>query len=331
MSLQRNRLLSDSSPAWQIAEDQPSNISTNLRASANRDKKQYYNRSRQWGSGANSKSVPSRWVADEREHDLMDESDRLPASYRRSRSASRNHYPTTEQESRRTSRALSCRWVGDDDNDAAAAANRSSVPGCPPRGGPEAHVSWNSAIPHAPQHVQPSSLLLALVRDVAARRGVRCPPIPPEVIIAFESSVARGTFMLKFVTHGAPHERFFVIKFLYRKSDLGELQSVLCWHASSQSWTMRRCLPLADLIAVIDGGDGHPAVKKRMVRPGVIKGSYFDLKANYLNADWILQWHFRSSSGEEELLAVKLPSRQFYIAWSIVTDFFCKIGCVDLP
>ncbi|RNF08830.1 uncharacterized protein Tco025E_07087 [Trypanosoma conorhini] len=177
----------------------------------------------------------------------------------------------------------------------------------------------------------PSSLLLALVKDVALRRGVCSPAIPPEVVIAFENCVRRGTPMLKFVLHDAPHERFFMIKFLDPKVYGAEAGPVLCWYTNARSSTVRRYLPLANLIAAIDGGDGHPAVEKRMVRPGVIKGAAFNLKANYLGADHILQWHFSSPAGEEELLAVKLLCKKSYVAWRIVTEFFSKTGSVLMP
>lgn len=178
-------------------------------------------------------------------------------------------------------------------------------------------------------NVQPSSFFVSLVKAVAERRGVPFPPIPQEVAIAYEKHVRCGTPMLKFIAHGAPHKRFFVVKFLDHKTRRRERAPVLCWYRDARSRTMRRYLFLSDLVAVILGGDGHPAIQRRRVGSHLIKGCHVDMSTTYLEMDWILQWRFNSSS-TDEVLAVKLLSKQSFIAWYIVSDFFSRIGSAAL-
>lgn len=187
-------------------------------------------------------------------------------------------------------------------------------------------AAWGPVSCQLSNNERPVWFFVLLARAVAKSRGVRSPPIPREVISAYEKYVRGGTSILKFVKYDAPHKRFFVITFLNKKIDDGMPVAALCWYKTQQSCMMKRYLPLADLVEVIFGGEGHPAVQKRMAKSGLIKGSPVNMGARYLKADFIQQWRFKSSTGEEEVLAVMLPNRESFIAWYIVFEFFSKIG-----
>ncbi|EKF33572.1 hypothetical protein MOQ_002559 [Trypanosoma cruzi marinkellei] len=326
MSLNRDRLLNDGKrteynlEGHQQAFKFKEKIGDSTHAAPNTT---YYCSLRRDGGLNHTRSLPER--RSERCRDVVGEDDRLPSSCTHFFSPFRKN-PTNERGNGGNHSRPNCRWITvpsdeDQSRESTFGARRRSHPG----------VTWSSTSSNSFSQTQPSSLLIALVNDVARRRGVGSPAIPTEVIIAFESCVYRGTSMLKFVSHDAPHERFFMIKFLDFKAHRNEAEPVLCWYTKPRSSTMRRYLPLANLIEVIDGGDGHPAVQKRMVRPGVIKGSAVNLNANYMGADNILQWRFISSKDEGEIVAVKLLCKKTYVAWRIVTDFFSKIGSVVMP
>ncbi|RNF08250.1 hypothetical protein TraAM80_02823 [Trypanosoma rangeli] len=257
--------------------------------------------------------------------DVVTDDDRLPSSCRRP-SLDVRKYPAHKSDYGGKNRKLSCRWVtlsSDEDQ------SRESTFYTQAHSGSSAPFFCTPSKSFS--QVPPSSLLIALVNNVARRRGVYAPAIPQEVVIAFENCVKSGTLMLKFVLYDAPHERFFMIKFLDFKVYEAKVGPVLCWYTSARSSTIRRYLPLTNLTAVIDGGDGHPAVQKRMMGPGVIKGAAFNLKTTYLGTDYILQWHFSLPRGEEERLAVKFLCKTSYIAWRVVTEFFSKIGSAMMP
>lgn len=195
------------------------------------------------------------------------------------------------------------------------------------------HVQWNTNQRSVSGPVslqlsnqkQASYRFIWLVKAVANARGVRSPPIPREVIIAYENCVRGGTAMLKFVRYGAPHERFFVFTFL-EKMDKGMPVAVLCWYKNQRSRMMKRYLLLADLVEVIFGSEKHPAIHKRKTKTGMIKGSAVNLSVNYLKPDFILQWRFRNLRDDEEVLAAILPNKESFIAWYIVSEFFSTIG-----
>ncbi|KAF8295931.1 hypothetical protein TcYC6_0089860 [Trypanosoma cruzi] len=326
MSLNRDRLLNDGKrteynlEGHQQAFNFKKKVVDSTHAARNPT---YYCSLRREGDLNPSRSFPER--RSERCRDVVSDDDRLPSSFTHSFSPFRKN-PKNERGKGGNNCRPNCRWITvptdeDQSRDSTFGARRRSQPG----------VTWSSASSNSFSQVQPSLPLIALVNDVARRRGVSSPAIPTEVIIAFENCVCNGTSMLKFVSHDAPHERFFMIKFLDFKVHGGEAEPVLCWYTKSRSSTMRCYLPLANLVEVIDGGDGHPAVQKRMVRPGVIKGSAVNLNANYMGADNILQWRFSSSKDEEKIVAVKLLCKKSYVAWRIVTDFFSKIGSVLMP
>lgn len=124
-------------------------------------------------------------------------------------------------------------------------------------------------------NLQPSPLLVEVVRSVAYYRNVPCPAqIYPEVILAFDEYLARGVTLKKFIANGPPHDRFFAIRFLdlqhRRPSGAGGSvggravpEAVFCWYRTQKSTNMRRYFPLADLFAVRKGGTGHPYIEKR--------------------------------------------------------------------
>lgn len=129
--------------------------------------------------------------------------------------------------------------------------------------------------------LQPSPLLVEIVRSVAYYRNVPCPGhICPEVILAFDEYLARGVTLKKFVPDAPPHDRFFTIKFLdlqpRRSLALGSApgkaaaaampEAVLCWYRRSSSRNMKRYFPLADLRRVQRGGAGHPYIESRKAK-----------------------------------------------------------------
>ncbi|ORC93670.1 uncharacterized protein TM35_000015470 [Trypanosoma theileri] len=324
MSEQRDRLFMERGKTWPRSEDQSCYVNVITGSSEYNNYRRSPQRSYQRQSSVKrSVTTPVRRRTDNYKRNILDDEDRIPFAARPSRSASRN-YSRNENRINRIERRPTLRWIADDGME----ENQSKTVNFNFREESEPQIRRNSMPSFIVANKRPSPLLMALVNDIANRRGARSPPIPQEVIIAFETHVAHGAFMLKFVSNGAPHERFFVVKFLDRKSTFAEPEPALCWYRSAKSWTMQRYLPLADLIGVIDGGENHPAVKRRMVQAGFIKGSYVDLKPTYLRADYIVQWHFRSSGDDEEILAVKMLDRESYVSWSIVMHFFSSIGSV---
>ncbi|KAH9577302.1 hypothetical protein LSM04_002161 [Trypanosoma melophagium] len=332
MSERRDRLLGDRGKTWLCSEDQSSYgnvITVPLEFNSYRRNPQHSFQSTRSVKPCTTTPIkrgsttPVIRRTYSYKKEMLDDDDLLPFATKSTRSACRN-YSRNNERLNGIERKPTFRWINDDSFE----VDQSRTVKRNPREKSENQVNRSFIPSYTTSQRRPSPLLLSLVNDIATRREVRSPPIPQEVIIAFETHVAHGGYMLKFVSNGAPHERFFVIKFLDRQRPFIDPEPALCWYRSSKSWTMQRCLPLADLIAVIDGGEDHPAVKKRMVHPGFIKGSYVNLKSTFLRSEFILQWHFRSSGGDEEILAVKMLDRPSYLSWYIVMNFFSSIGSV---
>lgn len=188
--------------------------------------------------------------------------------------------------------------------------------------------------------LQPSGLLLRVIEAVAYHRSVAMPSgIPSEVTLAFDEYVSRGSTMLKFVRHGPPHARYFIIRFLdvvpggrQRGHAVGVHDSttphaVLSWYRNTSSRHMIRFLPLHDLLEVRADGSEHPYVQRRTVQPGMLRGPRSGLSTNYVYADHILQFRFRSRlSRGEEALALKTANRTQHLAWLVVGTFISQVG-----
>jgi hypothetical protein len=231
-------------------------------------------------------------------------------------------------------------WVGD----GGGGAGNGSVP-LPAEAGRVAADSQLQlqpppGVPRQMPSMQPSALLRRVVEAVAYYRGVQVPPaIPSEVTLAFDEYVSRGSTMLKFLAHGPPHSRFFIIRFLdvipggRRHGKEGPLRemtmphAVLSWYRNTSSRHMIRFLPLHDLMSVKADGSDHPYVQRRMVQPGMLRGPRTGLSTSYVYADYILQFCFRSRlSPGEERLALKTANRTQHLAWLVVGSFVCQIG-----
>ncbi|KPI87074.1 hypothetical protein ABL78_3836 [Leptomonas seymouri] len=242
-------------------------------------------------------------------------------------------------------------WVGDGRGDTNHNAQR---PVDTARGGtqqlPGAHDSracvaslvepQRSAITSPMPALQPSGLLCRVIEAVAYYRGVQMPStIPSEVTLAFDEYVSRGSAMLKFLPHGPPHSRFFIIRFFEvvpRRRQASKAGSphasavpyaVLGWYKKATSRHMIRFLPLHDLIEVKTDGADHPYVQRRTVQPGVLRGPRTGLSTNYVYADFILQFRFRSRlSCGEETLALRTANRTQHLAWLVVGSFISQVG-----
>lgn len=227
-------------------------------------------------------------------------------------------------------------WVGDEDGD-----DKYAVDGLNGR-----TVVTNPTLPQmSPQMpaLQPSVLLRRVVEAVSYYRGVQTPAtIPSEVTLAFDEYVSRGSTMLKFVPHGPPHSRYFNIRFLdvlpgggrrrlhSRAGTLHEVAmpyAVLAWYRNTSSRHMIRFLPLHDLMEVKADGADHPYVQRRTVQPGMLRGPRTGLSTNYVYAEYILQFRFRSRlSHGEETLALKTANRTQHLAWMVVGLFISQVG-----
>lgn len=222
----------------------------------------------------------------------------------------------------------SLRWVGQEERRQAAQSNVSAPLN-------DNHPFSLTASPRAPPAIQPSELLLAVVESIAFHRGVRAPSsISPEVIIAFDEYIARGTTLLKFISRGPPHSRFFVVRFLEmavgksRSRSGTRAQAVLAWYRSPGSRHMIRYFPLHDLREVLADGATHPYVLRRTAQPGVLRGPRSGFFTDYIQDECILQLCFKSSiSTAEERVALKAMSRTVYLAWLVVGIFLSRIGC----
>ncbi|AIN97739.1 hypothetical protein LPMP_202430 [Leishmania panamensis] len=191
--------------------------------------------------------------------------------------------------------------------------------------------------------LKPTGLLRRIIAAVAHYRGVPPPPsVPSEVILAFDEYVSSGSTMLKFIPHGPPHPRFFVIRFLNVMAGLmrsgggraydqepSVLYAVLSWYRTLSSRRMIRFLPLHDLIEVRASGTDHQYVRRRTVQPGILRGPRSGFVTNYVRADFILQFRFCSRlSQAEETLAIMAANRAEYLAWLVVGTFISQIGNV---
>lgn len=189
--------------------------------------------------------------------------------------------------------------------------------------------------------LQPTGLLRRVVAAVAYCRGVPPPPsVPPEVILAFDEYVSRGSVMLKFTSRGPPHQRFFVIRFLdvvagsvrvgcERAYDQGPntLHAVLSWYRNASSRHMIRFLPLHDLIEVKADGTDHRYVRRRTVQPGILRGPRSGFVTKYVRAEFVVQFRFCSRlSRAEDTLALMAENRTQYLAWLVVGSFISQIG-----
>ncbi|KPA82344.1 hypothetical protein ABB37_03433 [Leptomonas pyrrhocoris] len=201
-------------------------------------------------------------------------------------------------------------------------------------------ASQQAAVAPPMPALQPSGLLRRLIESVAYYRGVEMPPmIPSEVTLAFDEYVSRGSTMLKFIPHGPPHSRYFTIRFLdvapgrRRHDPAGNLReiavphAVLAWYRNTSSRHMIRFLPLHDLLEVKADGADHPYVRRRTVQPGLLRGPRTGLSTNYVYADYVLQFRFRSRlSCGAETLALKTANRTQHLAWLVVGSFVSQIG-----
>ncbi|KAG5494006.1 hypothetical protein JKF63_01839 [Porcisia hertigi] len=189
--------------------------------------------------------------------------------------------------------------------------------------------------------LQPSGFLQRVISAVAYYRGVPPPPsVPREVILAFDEYVSPGSMMLKFIAHGSPHSRFFVIRFLDVISSSTRfrggqellhqpsgLYAVLSWYHKLSSRHMIRFLPLHDLIEVKANGADHKYVRRRVVQPGVLRGPWKGFVTSYMRAEFILQFRFFSRfTRAEETLAMMAENRAQYLAWLVVGSFISQIG-----
>lgn len=205
---------------------------------------------------------------------------------------------------------------------------------------PQQQPQQAPGVPAQMPTLQPSGLLRRVVEAVAYYRGVAVPPaIPSEVTLAFDEYVSRGSTMLKFLPHGPPHSRYFIIRFLdvvpggRRHGRLGRgdetvmPHAVFAWYRNTSSRHMIRFLPLHDLMEVKADGSDHPYVQRRTVQPGMLRGPRTGFSTNYVYADYILQFRFRSRlSRGEETLALKTANRTQHLAWLVVGTFISQIG-----
>ncbi|CAD2214927.1 hypothetical protein ADEAN_000238000 [Angomonas deanei] len=105
---------------------------------------------------------------------------------------------------------------------------------------------------------QPSPLLKAIVEHICYYRNIASPPvIYPEVAVAFDEFIHRGTLLKKFIERGPPHSRFFCIRFLdlnLPRQDMGPSMNVpepvLGYYTNEKSRSMRRFFPLVNLVKV---------------------------------------------------------------------------------
>lgn len=178
------------------------------------------------------------------------------------------------------------------------------------------------------QH-RPSKFLAAIVEAVALRKGATVvDAIPPNVVEAFDSVVRDGAYFIKYSTTGAPHERFFQIRFVDVAGKLPE--PCLSWSVHRNSWAAKGVINLASLKQVVAGA-GTAAFRKSLIDERRIHGPMIGgPQRAILPVSFAFSIQFiGGTDATEDSLSLLSLNADVFDAWLLFLTFLTRIGARD--